>query len=522
LRNGVAALGKGFGRGALVFTPAILENRHVFQKSDALSNNFTPIPEIASITVEASPETCIIGVIKQNKNTRLYGERLNMATIAQPYLFSWENVEKSSEIFRLKRVLETLPDGELIAALEADRKRRRDDYPIAAIWNSLIAGIVFGHESIASLRRELLRNAELRMVCGFDPLLGEAAVPGDWVYSRFIAKILNKTDLIASLFHALVESVAQLLPDFGQTVAIDGKALPTLGFKDPDASWGIKTYKTTRKDGSVHTKKIKWFGYTLMLIVDAKHELPISFRVMQAGKNETGELLPMVEDLAKDHPEIYERIEELSGDRGYDSAENKAGLYDDHGILPIIDTRDMHTNTAAGPMRPLDPQCHDTIYIGPTGQVCCKVDPFNPDPDKAFVDMNFMGFEKDRGALKFRCPAMAYGLECKNQDACKCSYSVKRGAFGRIVRVPLEIDRRRCMPVHRHCRTFKASYKRRTSVERVNGRIDQVYGFERHFIRGHKKMTLRISLALITMLATAVAWIKMDQAENMRSLVRTA
>src|SRR5690554_3485731 len=61
------------------------ENRHVFQKSDALSNNFTPIPEIPSIIVEASPETYIIGVIKQNKNTRLHGERLNMATIAQPY-----------------------------------------------------------------------------------------------------------------------------------------------------------------------------------------------------------------------------------------------------------------------------------------------------------------------------------------------------------------------------------------------------------------------------------------------------
>ena len=445
-----------------------------------------------------------------------------MATLTQPYLFSWENVEKSSEIFRLKRVLETLPDGELLAALEADRKGRRDDYPLAAIWNSLIAGIVFGHVSIASLRRELLRNAELRQVCGFDPLLGAAAVPGDWVYSRFIAKLQDKVDLVTSMFHALVDGVAQLLPDFGQSVAIDGKALPTHGFKDSGASWGIKTYKTTRKDGSVHTKKIKWFGYTLMLIVDAKHELPIAFQVMKAGESETDKLLPMVEDLAKDHPDISERIEELSGDRGFDSAENKAGLYDDHGILPIIDTRDMHTKTEEGPMRPLDPQCHDTIYIGPTGQVCCKVDPFNPDPDKAFVDMNFMGFEKDRGALKFRCPAMASGLECKNQDACKCSYSVKRGAFGRIVRVPLETDRRRFMPVHRHSRVFKKAYKKRASVERVNSRIDQVYGFERHFIRGPKKMTLRISLALTVMMATATAWIEMDRIENIRSLLRTA
>jgi hypothetical protein len=35
-----------------------------------------------------------------------------------------------------------------------------------------------------------------------------------------------------------------------------------------------------------------------------------------------------------------------------------------------------------------------------------------------------------------------------------------------------------------------------TAVERVNSRIDQVYGFERHFIRGHKKMRLRMGLAI--------------------------
>jgi len=67
--------------------------------------------------------------------------------------------------------------------LEERRDRGRDDYPVRAMWNSLIAGVVFEHPSIASLRRELRRNAQLRQVCGFDLFKGMAAV---WaVTSRF-------------------------------------------------------------------------------------------------------------------------------------------------------------------------------------------------------------------------------------------------------------------------------------------------------------------------------------------------
>ena len=78
------------------------------------------------------------------------------------------------------------------------------------------------------------------------------------------------------------------------------------------------------------------------------------------------------------------------------------------------------------------------------------------------------------------------------------------------------------MPVHRHSRTFRRADKKRSAVERVNSRIDQVYGFERHFIRGRAKMQLRVSLAMTVMLATAVAWIRAGQKEKARSLLRTA
>ena len=57
-------------------------------------------------------------------------------------------------------------------------------------------------------------------------------------------------------------------------------------------------------------------------------------------------------------------------------------------------------------------------------------------------------------------------------------------------------------------------------MERVNSRIDNVFGFEKHYIRGQKKMKLRVSLAMCVMLAMALGRIKEKQQELMRSLVK--
>jgi len=60
--------------------------------------------------------------------------------------------------------------------LERERGNGRDDYSIRAVWNSILAGIIFAHPSTASLRRELLRNAQLRQICGFGICSGTDAV----------------------------------------------------------------------------------------------------------------------------------------------------------------------------------------------------------------------------------------------------------------------------------------------------------------------------------------------------------
>jgi hypothetical protein len=95
-----------------------------------------------------------------------------MASIHQTELFSWEDVDAASDLDRLRVLLAALPDEDLMRTLEAERRGRRDDYPLRAVWNSVLAGIVFEHVSVQSLRRELLRNAQLRQVCGFDVFRG--------------------------------------------------------------------------------------------------------------------------------------------------------------------------------------------------------------------------------------------------------------------------------------------------------------------------------------------------------------
>lgn len=113
--------------------------------------------------------------------------------------------------------------------------------------------------------------------------------------------------------------------------------------------------------------------------------------------------------------------------------------------------------------------------------------------------MVFYGLEKDRGTLKYRCRCAVYGIGCREWEICSSSDN------GRMVRVPLDWDRPRFVPVPRSTYKWKGFYRGRTAVERVNSRLDVSFGFERHFIGGIKKMPL--------------GSIEMGRPDPMRSLV---
>ena len=93
-----------------------------------------------------------------------------MATIINPFLFSWNDVEARSDLDRFYLVRDNLPDEKIVMGLEDRRGNGRDEFPVRAMWNATIAGVVFQHESIESLIRELSRNPALLEACGFDIL----------------------------------------------------------------------------------------------------------------------------------------------------------------------------------------------------------------------------------------------------------------------------------------------------------------------------------------------------------------
>lgn len=448
-----------------------------------------------------------------------------MAMIPQSSLFSWDQIEGLDDLTRLKLTLAGLADEPLMRAMEAQRGRGRDTYPIRAVWNSVIAGIVFGHPSIESLRRELLRNAPLRQLCGFDPFKGLEAVPHSWNYTRFLRGLFRHESQLDQLFDALVEELAGQRPDFGRHLACDGKAIASHarprgkdqpapgpdGRRDTDACMGVKHQRGVDKDGKPWEKLTRWFGYKLHLVVDSVYELPVAKAVTPASASEVvqlrDELLP---SLAEHHPDLLQRARTFTADKGYDDTTTITTLADRHEIAPVIDIRACWQDGKTSRLVPgLPGQAH--VQYGPQGQVECwsRV-------DGQRHTMAYGGYEKDRQTQKWRCPARHYGQTCASLHCCPI------GSGSGQVRVPLTVDRRIFTPVARPSGTWKKHYRRRTAVERVNARIDQGYGFERHFIRGLQKMRVRMSLALIVMLAMANGRLKHQQGAAIRSLVRPA
>jgi hypothetical protein len=443
-----------------------------------------------------------------------------MASIPQTRLFSWKQIDARSDLDRLRLVLKVIPDEALMRRLEAIRGKGRDAYPVRAVWNSLLAGVVYQHPSVASLRRELLRNGELRQLCGFDPLKGAEAVPSESAYTRFVRNLFRCASEVEAIFDALLKRLGELLPDLGTHLAVDSKAISSAGKpsnkapdgrRDTEGNWGIKTSRGEREDGSVWERVKRWFGYKLHLVVDSTYELPLACEVTRASVSDTTRLLPMIEGLKRRHGWVIERSEDLIGDKGYDSQENNRELYDTYGIIPLIDIR--HDWKDGERTRALYPDRVDTIVTDEEGSIFCVCRSVSDARCTETIPMAFYGFEKDRKALKYRCPAAAYGYACAEWGQCSCS------TYGRIVRVPLEMDRRRFVPVPRNTYTWKRLYKGRTAAERVNSRLDVSFGFERHFIRGLAKMRLRVGMALVVMLAMALGSIEAGEQYRMRSLV---
>ena len=289
-----------------------------------------------------------------------------------PSLFTWQDVDILPDMHRLELVLQYLPDQPIVEALQQKRGRGRDDYPIAAMWNAVIAGIVFQHRSIEGLVRELRRNPALLAVCGFSALPRQGkpvtsryqdvhsgrtrvvsfpapvrdSVPQCWNFYRFLGSLIDleeAQDLIQTMIKTLREQLMDALPEFGQHLGYDGKAIDshstgrvrqhTGATSDPDADWGKhETHGVDNKTGKAWKKVKSWFGYGLHLIADTRYEIPVAMQLTPASHSESIELQRMLAALFEETPSLAQRCQDFSADRGLDSGSIKASLWDDQRI----------------------------------------------------------------------------------------------------------------------------------------------------------------------------------------------
>ena len=431
-----------------------------------------------------------------------------MGIIAQKRLFGWKEIENLGELERLRLALKYLSDGALLRVLDKERGKGRDDYPVEGMWNALVAGVVYQHPSVESLRRELARNGQLRWACGL------SSVPPSWAFTRFLKKLARHSELVAEIFETLVSRLQEQLPEFGKHLAHDGKALSSHGRADgsgkkPDgrrereANVGVKTHRRVKGDGTAYEKVTTWFGFRAHLLVDSVYELPVARKITKASDAECPVAHELLDHVKARHKGILSRCETYSADREFDDKKLHKKLWDENGIKAAIPARELWHNSQT---RLVDGQRQVAYNEG--GEVFCHC------PKSAEAHrMAFAGLEAQRGTLKYRCPAIHKGTSCAGFAQCKLHQGI---------RIPLEQDRRIFTALARATCGWEKAYKRRSAVERVNSRLDQSFGFERHFIRGLKKMQLRVDLALGVMLAMALGRIKEKQKEKMRSLVQAA
>jgi len=433
-----------------------------------------------------------------------------MAIIPQISFFEWEEIENLGDLERLKLIMDYIPDEDLMRTLEKSRGKGRDDFPIRAMWNSLLSGVVFQHEGESSLLRELKRNGQLRILCGF----GGRKIPESYNYSRFLGLLMEHYEEVEKIFDDVLKELTELLPDFGVKLAGDGKAIQSVairknkntevdGRRDLDANIGVKTYSGIDEKGNKWEKIMSWFGYKLHLIVDAVYELPIAFEITKASAAEGSEMKKLIKKIGDENPEIMDRCEVFTADRGYDDTDIIKILWKDYKTKAVIDIRNLWKEK--GEVRMFENR-YNIIGYDNFGEIFC----YCPETGIRRA-MSYTGFEEKRETIKYTCPQKAYGVDCKGCE--NCPYNNK------FIRIKIDEDPRRFTPIARSSYKWDREYKKRTSVERVNSRIDNIYGFEKHYIRGKKKMKLKVGLALMIMLVMALGRIKEKQPEKMRSLL---
>ena len=177
-----------------------------------------------------------------------------MNTITQKTIFDYMEIEVLGDLERLKLCLENIDDADLCNRLEEMRGNGRNDFPIRVMLNFTYAMKIFGHRSVESFRRELLRNSQLRRVCGLKDedylYLGKrkTLVPQARVFTNFFKSLVKYQKELDYMFNEKVKYMYENLDDFGKDCALDGKLLDSYAKKNNKKSTTDESKKDYRRE----------------------------------------------------------------------------------------------------------------------------------------------------------------------------------------------------------------------------------------------------------------------------------
>jgi transposase, IS5 family len=375
----------------------------------------------------------------------------------------------------------------------------RKGYSARGMWSALIAGLINQCHTLVSIVRLLERDKDIRLVCGFS----KDDMPGEDALGRFLNKLAKHTDLFEECLKNMVDKLRELLPGFGDKLAIDSTDILAYSNgrrqnpSDPDAHWGAKKKGNAKTEGHIDGKgdqkgKSKepavyyWFGYKLHLIVDALYEIPLAFTLTPANESDMNQMKPLLQKIGADKKKTQAKV--VICDKGYDSQDNNTYIYKDCKAVPIIPIRERK-----------DAQLPDICNAKGTPICSCG------------LAMAYWG--RDGNYLKYRCPHVLGKEKCKSRFRCTPS------PYGYVVKLPISADVRRHPPVPRESKKFQRLYKMRTTAERVNSRVKGILGLNKISVRGIAKVTVKSALSLLLMQAIAVSMAQDHNYKGIRSLV---
>jgi hypothetical protein len=425
---------------------------------------------------------------------------------SQP-LFAWGELEDRPSLRTIRTLLQAVPDQELLDGLRAARGKGRDDFPVAVLWGVVLLTALLRHTGFEACLAELHRNPPLGRLIG---IRDEQDIPHDWNVSRFLDVLGQEPHLsrLRQVFDALVQRLGRAVPDLGRHSAGDAthfsarprrsataQAAETAQGLPPPAG-GRKEYKDDQ--GQV-SKVIRWFGYKLHLLVDVRHEVSLAYRISAPNDGDNEHLPALVEQAQANLP--AERIETLAYDKAADDEQVHATLQR-AGIKPLIQNRALWKEE---PERVLPGQRYPLHLVhDEAGTVYCYDQQSQPPVRHR---MAYIGYEKDRQALKYRCPARHEGWTCPSDARCNGTRTA-----GLAVRIPCELDLRRFPPIPRATKQFERLYKGRTAVERVNARLKLFWGADDGNVTGARRFhawlgtVLVVHVGLAVLLASAPRW----------------